>query len=191
MGASDTAVGPPVLARLSTYFSGLGVPVYLVGGYLRDSLLARTPQRDVDIALAADTQSAGRELAVELGGSFVPLSPERGIARVVIKDSEDGQWTVDLTPLPGGIEDDLARRDFTIDAMALPLSAWGSAAQGEQVIDPFNGRRDLLEKVVRASGPASFVTTRPAWCARCGWLHLWGFAWSNRPRSLPRPTRIA
>ena len=156
MGASDATVGPPLVARLKAYFSGLGIPAFLVGGYLRDSILPRPPQRDVDIALAADTQSVGRQLAAELGGSFVPLSPERGIVRVVVKDPEDGQWTVDLTPMPGSIEEDLGRRDFTIDAMALPLPAWESAAQGEQVIDPFNGRRDLLEKTVRAVSPGVF-----------------------------------
>ncbi len=156
MGVNDTALGPPLLAQLRTYFSGLGVPVYLVGGYLRDSLLNSPPQRDADIALAADTQSVGRDLALALDGSFVPLSPERGIARVVVQHPDGGQWTVDLTPLPGSIEEDLARRDFTIDAMALPLSAWESAAQGEQVVDPFNGRRDLLEKAVRAVSPGVF-----------------------------------
>ena len=156
MGVSDAAVGPPLVARLKAYFSGRGVRAYLVGGCVRDCLLNVPLQGDVDIALAADTESAGRELAAELGGSFVPLSPERGMARVVLKDPEDGRWTVDLTPLPGGIEEDLARRDFTIDAMALPLSAWGSAAQAEQIIDPLNGRRDLLEKVVRAVSPGIF-----------------------------------
>ncbi len=150
MGTSDAAFGTTLITRLKAYFAGLGIPAYLVGGSLRDSLLARPQGRDVDIALAADSQSAGRELAGALGGSFVPLSPERGIARVVVKDSKAGRWTVDLAALPGGIEEGLARRDFTIDAMALPLSAWESAAQAEQVIDPFNGRRDLLEKVVRA-----------------------------------------
>ena len=166
MGTSDAApgpfligpplVGPSLIRRLQAYFAGLGIPAYLVGGYLRDTLLDRPPERDVDIALAADPQSAGRELAAALGGSFVPLSPERGLARVVVKDPEAGQWTVDLAMLPGSIEDDLARRDFTIDSLALPLSAWGSPAQAEQVIDPFNGRQDLLDKVVRAVSPRVF-----------------------------------
>ena len=145
-----------MLKKLKAYFSGTGTPAYLVGGYLRDSLLSLPPQRDIDIALSADSQAVGRELAVALGGSFVPLSPDRGIARVVVEDSGAGPWKVDLVTLPGTIEGDLARRDFTIDALALPLSAWASPVPGDLVIDPFNGRQDLLRKCVRAVGPHVF-----------------------------------
>ena len=138
-----------MLTKLKEYFSRRGTPAYLVGGYLRDSLLSHPPQQDIDIALSADSQSVGRDLALAVGGSFVPLSPDRGIARVVAEDSGGGPWKVDLVTLPGTIEEDLARRDFTIDAMALPLSAWASPVPGELVIDPFNGRQDLLSKCVR------------------------------------------
>ena len=139
-----------MIIKLQDYFSGKNVPAYLVGGYLRDSLLSLSPQRDIDIALSADSQAVGRDLALALGGSFVPLSPDRGIARVVVEDSGGGPWKIDLATLPGSIEEDLARRDFTIDALALPLSAWACASAGELVIDPFNGREDLLHKIVRA-----------------------------------------
>ena len=139
-----------MLLKLKEYFSAAGTPAYLVGGYLRDSLLSIQPQRDIDVAISADSQSVGRKLALELGGSFVPLSPDRGIARVVVDDSEAGSWKVDLVTMPGSIEEDLARRDFTIDALALPLSAWDSPVPGDLVIDPFNGRQDLIRKCVRA-----------------------------------------
>ena len=145
-----------MLTKLKTYFSGRGIPVYLVGGYLRDSLLSIPPQRDIDIALSADSQSVGRDLALALGGSFVPLSPDHGIARVVVEDPETGPWKVDLVTLPGSIEEDLARRDFTIDALALPLSGWTSPVPAELVIDPFNGRQDLLSKWIRAINPHVF-----------------------------------
>ena len=116
---------------------------------MRDALLSLPPQLDIDIALAADSQSVGRDLALALGGSFVPLSPDHGIARVVVEDAGTGQWKVDLVSVPGTIEEDLARRDFTIDALALPLSAWASPVPGDLVIDPFNGRQDLVNKCVR------------------------------------------
>ena len=149
-------LAPTMITKLKEYFSGLGTPAYLVGGYLRDSLLSLPPQRDVDIALSADSQSVGRDLALAVGGSFVPLSPDRGIARVVMEDSGAGPWKVDLVNLPGSIEEDLARRDFTIDALALPLSSWASPVPGELVIDPFNGRQDLLSKCLRAVNPHVF-----------------------------------
>ena len=145
-----------MIIKLQDYFSGQNVPIYLVGGYLRDSLLSLSPQRDIDIALSADSQSVGRDLALTLGGSFVPLSPDRGVARVVVEDSGAGPWKIDLVTLPGSIEEDLARRDFTIDALALPLSAWTSPVPEELVIDPFNGRKDLLSKLVRSVSPHVF-----------------------------------
>jgi hypothetical protein len=58
--------------------------------------------------------------------------------------------TVDFTPLRNGIEDDLATRDFTINAIAVPL------AGGEEV-DPHGGRVDLDAKVIRAISPAVFT----------------------------------
>ena len=123
---------------------------------MRDSLISRKPQEDIDIAISGDAQSAAQDLARELGGSFVPLSPELGKARVVATDSCAGQWNIDLDSFSGDIEDDLARRDFTINAMALPLSHWDSAVPGEVVIDPFDGRRDLAQKRIRAVGHSVF-----------------------------------
>ena len=84
-----------MLTKLRDYFATLGMPTYLVGGYLRDALLSLPlpPQRDIDLALTGDSQSVGRDLASALGGSFVPLSPDHGIARVMVEDSGAGPWT--------------------------------------------------------------------------------------------------
>ena len=61
-------LAPAMITKLKDYFSGLNDSPYLVGGYLRDSLLSLQPQRDIDIALSADSQSVGRDLAAALGG---------------------------------------------------------------------------------------------------------------------------
>ena len=145
-----------MLTKLKEFFAGRGCPAYLVGGYLRDSLISRSPQEDIDIALSGDSQSAGRDLAKELEGSFVPLSPDHGKARVVVADPCGGRLNIDLSSFSGTIEEDLARRDFTINALALPLSRWDSAVSRDMVIDPFNGRRDLSLKCVRVVGPRVF-----------------------------------
>ncbi len=145
-----------MLTRLKEFFIARQCPAFLVGGYLRDSLLSLPPRRDIDIALPGDSQSVGRDLARVLGGSFAPLSPDHGVARVVASDSSAGKWNVDLVSLSGSIEEDLARRDFTINALALPLSGWASPVPGEQVMDPFNGRQDLARKCIRALGPHVF-----------------------------------
>src|SRR5439155_1023071 len=56
---------------------------------------------------------------------------------------------VDFTPLRGGIEDDLATRDFTINAIAYPL-------EGGDPVDPYSGRADLEARVIRAVSPRVF-----------------------------------
>ena len=139
----------------------------MVGGYLRDTLRSATPARDVDIALPGDAQKIGRELARFLGGTFVPLSTAFGTARVVVPspdpespEEEKGEdWTIDLWGYTGTVEEDLARRDFTIDAMALPIQDWPSIDSpelAEKVMDPFNGRQDLAKKCIRAVNPHVF-----------------------------------
>ena len=145
-----------MLTKLKEFFAVRGCPAYLVGGYLRDSLISRSPQEDIDIAISGDSQSAGQDLAKELEGSFVPLSPDRGLARVVVTDSSARRWKIDLTSFSGTVEQDLARRDFTINAMALSVSHWDSPVLGDLVIDPFDGRRDLWLKRVRVVGPRVF-----------------------------------
>ncbi len=87
----------------------------------------------------------GQELARRLGGSFVPLDPIRGVARVVCRG---GGPTLDLAAMDGSVEQDLARRDFTIDAMALPVEAAGEEWT-KAIIDPFGGREDLECGLVR------------------------------------------
>ena len=74
--------------------------------------------------------------------------------------STDGR-TVDFTPLPGSIEDDLATRDFTINAIALPLA-------GGEAADPFEGRNDLGSGSSAPSRRASSRTTRCGCCAPSG-----------------------
>jgi len=139
----------------------------LVGGYLRDTLRSATPARDVDIALPGDAQKIGRELAKFLGGTFVPLGTAFGAARVVVpspdpespEDEKGKDWTIDLWGYTGTVEEDLARRDFTIDAMALPFQDWPaieSPELAEKVMDPFNGRQDLAKKCIRAVNPHVF-----------------------------------
>lgn len=169
---SPTEFNHAMLDRLTNFFSAQGFGAYLVGGYLRDTLLSSRPEHDVDIALPGDPEPLARELARCLGGAYVPLGPAHGVVRVVAPGSTSeppgqeteataerpraGAWTIDLTGFSGSIQEDLARRDFTINALALPLEHWASAATREMVIDPFNGRQDLDRKWIRAVGSRVF-----------------------------------
>jgi len=120
-----------------------GEEAYVVGGAVRDELLHR-PVLDIDIA-CAEPERAARAFAKRVGGAPFPLSERHGAWRVVLEDER----TVDFTPLREGIEQDLATRDFTINAIARPL-------QGGDLVDPFEGQSDLEAHIVRAVSDAVF-----------------------------------
>ncbi len=143
---------PELLARLGSLFARRSLPAYLVGGSVRDLLLERDTH-DIDIAVQGDPLQIGQELAELLKGTLVPLGQAHGIARVVV-NYEGHHWTIDLSTYRGDIHDDLARRDFTIDAMALPLEGYQEVDSG--LVDPFDGRGDLVLGLIRAVGPSVF-----------------------------------
>ena len=120
-----------------------GEEAWVVGGAVRDELLGREVV-DLDIA-CSDPQAAARAYAKSSGGAPFPLSERHGAWRVAL---EAGR-TVDFTPLPGAIEDDLATRDFTINAIAIPLV-------GGDPVDPYAGRADIEAEVIRAVSPTVF-----------------------------------
>jgi putative nucleotidyltransferase with HDIG domain len=127
---------------------------WIVGGALRDELLGREVT-DIDIAVESDPQQAARELAAELRGPVFQLSEAFGAWRVV--DRRSGR-VYDFAPLQGNtIEEDLAQRDFSVNAMARPLE--GGAAgplEGGELIDPLGGRADLEARTLRVLGPAAY-----------------------------------
>ncbi len=118
--------------------------VYLVGGSVRDTLLGNEPA-DLDFALP-DAPNIARTLASQTGFPLVALdeTPGRETYRVVL----DKNLIFDFTTLQGNtIEDDLGQRDFTINAMAIPLADF--IEDKPNLIDPFQGREDLRHKVIR------------------------------------------
>ena len=112
--------------------------VYIVGGSIRDLLCGRQP-KDYDLAVAQTPDKFARSLADRIAGHVVKIG-KRGhqVLRVVTAD-----YFFDIMPFNGAsIEDDLNRRDFTINAMALEVSSG-------RLIDPVGGRQDLAAKKVR------------------------------------------
>ena len=116
----------------------------LVGGAVRDGLLGRlAPRPDLDLVVPVEAIALTRDLGRELGGSCVVLDAERSIARLVLKG-----WTIDLARCVGGdLKADLTRRDFTVNAIALPLPAMtrddGVDGAELRLIDPCGGLGDL------------------------------------------------
>jgi putative nucleotidyltransferase with HDIG domain len=147
---------------------------WIVGGALRDELLER-PVRDVDIAVKGDPTRAARALAAELNGPVFRLSEAFGAWRVI---DRAGERVYDFAPLQGdSIEEDLAKRDFTVNAMARPIEAGALAGEagalageagalageagalaGEAgaLIDPLGGRADLASRTLRVLGPEAY-----------------------------------
>jgi poly(A) polymerase len=124
-------------------------PAWVVGGTVRDSLLGR-PVVDLDLAVAGDPEPAARAIAKTVGGAVFRLSEDFGAWRVHARD--DG-FTFDVSPLQGAtIEDDLAHRDFAVNAIAVPLG-------GGEPIDPEGGIPDLDARVLRALGGDTVATS--------------------------------
>jgi tRNA nucleotidyltransferase/poly(A) polymerase len=113
-----------------------GDEAWVVGGAVRDRALDR-PVLDLDVAIQAPRQAA-RRFAKRVEGAPFPLSERHGAWRVVLA----GGRTVDFTPLCATIEDDLATRDFSINAIAERVGS-------DEVVDPYNGYGDLAASRIR------------------------------------------
>jgi len=129
-------------------------PVYLVGGSVRDALLGRQFE-DLDFTTPLDpdrvealVRAAGRRPYL-IGKKFgtVGFKIDGHIAEVTTFRTETyPEGTKPRVSFVDKLEDDLSRRDFTINAMAL---------DADEIVDPFGGQRDLEQRVIRAVGDAS------------------------------------
>lgn len=135
------------------------LPVYLVGGPVRDWLMGRQV-RDLDFVVEGDAPFLARVLAQRVNGRVI-VHDRFGTATLELDGVKTDLVTArkEVYPVPGALpevepstlRDDLARRDFTINAMALPL---GGGL--EELLDPFGGMDDLREGLVRTIHPQSF-----------------------------------
>jgi tRNA nucleotidyltransferase/poly(A) polymerase len=149
-----------LLELICDFASVRGLPdSFLVGGTVRDMLLDREV-KDVDIVVKGDAFDIGRSFADDIGGSFVILDEDFAIARVV-KDHE----FIDICRMRGqSITDDLADRDLTINAIAIPLlkleslkPEGGRESLNKVIIDPFNGLNDLKYGTIRMVSEENLV----------------------------------
>lgn len=142
-----------------------GFLAYLVGGSVRDLLLGKTP-KDYDIATNAYPEEITKIFpkSIPTGAKFgtitVVCSDEFGekfdIEVTTFRSEEDyinGRWPTKVT-YAKKIEDDLARRDFTINAIAIDLLKLDDLDPNNDVVDPFGGKTDLKKKVIKAVGNA-------------------------------------
>ena len=171
---------PAILTQIAQFFSARfprrEEGAYLVGGFLRDSLLNgeisdvtdSSGPHDVDIAVpstAPSVKALGHELARHLGGTCQPHNLARNVYQVIVRLPDTATrhpLVVDLAEYAGTIEEDMHRRDFTVNAIALPLDhpclldddpdEWPipAAVWADDLVDPFGGRQDVIRKHIRA-----------------------------------------
>jgi putative nucleotidyltransferase with HDIG domain len=115
---------------------------WIVGGTVRDALLDR-PIVDLDLAVAGEPEAAARAIAKAVRGPAFQLSERFGAWRV---HAGDDRFTFDVSPLQGAtIEEDLGKRDFSVNAIAVPLA-------GGDPHDPHGGIPDLERRTLRVIG---------------------------------------
>lgn len=131
-----------------------GHKAYLVGGCLRDMMMGREPH-DFDIATSAEPETV---MSIFSDFEVIPTGIKHGTVTVMVdgepieittfrKDSDysDGRRPDSIT-FTDKVEDDLSRRDFTINAMAFGLDG--------EIVDPFGGKSDIKSRVIRTVGSA-------------------------------------
>jgi poly(A) polymerase len=149
----------PVVQTLAAIKQARSSPCYIAGGTIRDWFMG-LESKDLDITVARDSFSWASQFALELGGRFVPMDEEEEVARVVWQDV-----CVDFASFREGaetIEEDLCKRDFTINSMAVVFppripESW-DLCEVPEILDPAGGQKDIQDAIIRATSPAVFVS---------------------------------
>ncbi|MEI6456413.1 MAG: HD domain-containing protein [bacterium] len=146
----------PVFRIITRVSEELGVPAFVIGGFVRDLMLGRDNKQDIDIVVKGSGIEFAHRVADRLEGD-VPVKFFRNFGTAMLK--YEG-WKIEFVgarkesyrresrkPIveDGTLEDDQNRRDFTINAMAIDLTRENFGA----LVDPFNGVRDLEMKIIR------------------------------------------
>ncbi|MBD3246436.1 MAG: HD domain-containing protein [Candidatus Omnitrophica bacterium] len=136
----------PYLSRISSVLRDKKTEGWLVGGFLRDAFLEISrPLVDFDFCLSSHTGASAREIARRIDGRFLVLDTTNETYRVV-KKRRGRVYTYDFSRMRGeDIAEDLARRDFTINMLAVSLTA-----RPRRLVDVHGSRKDLRQGLIRA-----------------------------------------
>lgn len=170
---------PEFVSAVGRRLTGSGHRAYLVGGALRDLTMGREP-KDWDVATDArpDAVQALFERSIPTGkafGTITVVSDGRNVEVTTFRS--DGKYTdarhPDEVSYADRIEDDLSRRDFTMNAMAMDMGD-----DSAPLIDPFGGSADIVARIVRAVGdPTARFSEDPLRMVRaCRFASKLGFA---------------
>jgi len=164
-----------LLVRAAALAQGQQATLWLVGGVVRDLLLDQPIEHDLDLMVEGDAVAFARLLAADLEGTVSAAHLAFGTATVILKKVQVGSAVFPLAldlartrveqypqpaalPVvqPAGIDQDLRRRDFSINAMALSVQTVDGHLAPTTLLDPFGGRQDLAAGHMRVLHNASF-----------------------------------
>ncbi len=153
MNFSEVLDNNSIFQKIAHCAQELGVEAYVIGGYVRDLILQR-PSKDIDIVSVGSGIELAEKVAATLG-VHVNVFKNFGTAQFRVDDWDiefvgarrESYRTESRKPIveDGTLQDDQNRRDFTINAMGIGLSADNFG----KLIDPFDGMRDLRKKLIR------------------------------------------
>lgn len=142
---------------LSNWFASdlsSSMPLYLVGGTVRDMLLGHVP-KDLDLACRQAEELAAKT-ALNKNAALVSMGKKPGETCFRVIDRDDRDSFLDISEMRGEtINDDLNHRDFTINAIAIRISEDGVSCE---IIDPLNGMQDIRNRLVRMTDETAFRT---------------------------------
>ncbi|CAN5529968.1 HD domain-containing protein [soil metagenome] len=166
MNFSDTLDKNPIFETVAREADALGLQAYVIGGFVRDLVLGR-PSKDIDVVCIG----SGIALAEAVGKALktnVSVFPTFGTAMLRANQPTENQggqaWEIEFVgarkesyrtesrkPIVenGTLEDDQNRRDFTINAMGISLNRKGGNTAYGELIDPFDGLKDIKRKLIR------------------------------------------
>jgi tRNA nucleotidyltransferase (CCA-adding enzyme) len=156
-----------LLSDIAAQAAAMDMPCYIVGGFVRDLLLGK-PVNDLDVIVEGDAIKLGEALVKKYGGKLTPhhkfhtaiwhlpssfnLYPSS--LDLITARKETYQHPGALPTIkPSPIDDDLRRRDFTINAMAVRIDG----DHFGELLDPLNGQADLENGIIRVLHPRSFI----------------------------------
>ncbi len=132
------------------------VSVYLVGGFLRDTLLG-TAKKDFDFAVEKNALKIARSFSKRIKGAYVLLDEERGCARIA-KKTKGELYTFDFADFRAKtFQEDLAHRDFTINTLSVDLSELEASTEIDDVLmDVKRGLKDIKDKRIKRTSVRAF-----------------------------------
>ena len=138
-----------ILEQMQSLLIESGTEAFIIGGAVRN-IIAGHEKTDIDIAVKGNALVIGQQLADQLSAHYVVLDYAHGIVRLLPRGNNS--WQIDIATMQGTLEQDLNRRDFSINALAIAMTDM-QLTEGQitaNVMDSGSGLEDLQNKIIRA-----------------------------------------